>query len=104
MAVINLDANQGIAIPANVVPGLMHVYCVGPAPATFGISIYNPPPPLTPHQLTPGHMLTFQVDNFPVWVYNAGPSRIQLLYGMVFEGVSPNEVNGVDSFDKPAGW
>jgi hypothetical protein len=91
--VINLDANQGIHLPAGAVPGLMHVYCVNTT-ATFGISIYNPPPPWTMHQLTAGHMVTFQVDGFDVWVYNLGPSRIQLLYIEVFQGKSVSEVPG----------
>lgn len=79
MPVINLNANQGVHLGAGTVPGLMHVYCVGPGPATFGISVYNAPPPYTWHQLAAGHMLAFQVDGFDAWVFNNGPSRVQLL-------------------------
>jgi hypothetical protein len=64
----------------------MHVYCVGPGPATFDISIMNPPPPMTQHQINQGQTLTFQVDDFAVWVTNQGPSRIQLLYGVAVDG------------------
>jgi hypothetical protein len=92
--VINIDPNHGVSLPAGTVPGLMHVYCVNTT-ATFGISIYNPPPPWIWHQLSAGHMLTFQVDRFAVWVFNNGPSRIQLLYpDFLLEGKSIGEVEG----------
>jgi len=91
MSVINVDPNSGVHLPANTVPGLMHVYCVGPANATFGISIVNAPPPYTWHTLAAGHTLSFQVDNFPVWVFNQGPSKIQLLFGTPLDG---SEIEG----------
>lgn len=94
MTVVNVPANSGVQLPQRAVPGLMHVYCVGPGPATFGITIYNPPPPYMWHQLTAGNMLTFQVDNYAAWVFNQGPSGIQLLYGAVFEGQSIEDVEG----------
>lgn len=80
MAVINLLSGQSIDLPAEAVPGLMHVYCVGPNSATFGISVVNAPPPYTSHHLAAGNTLTFQIDRFPVWIINNGPSKIQLLY------------------------
>lgn len=98
--VINLDANQGVHLPAGTVPDLMHVYCVNTT-ATFGISIHNQPPPWTVHQLTAGNMLTFQVDRLEVWVYNWGPSRIQLLYAEVFHGKSVDEVPGATPVKQP---
>lgn len=99
MTVVNIDANQGVSLPANSVPGLMHVYCVN-ASADFGISIVNQPPPYVWHHLTSGGMLTFQVDNFPVWVWNAGPSRIQLLYGALdVEGTPVADVPGAVALD-----
>ncbi len=100
MAVVNVDAGHGVNLPAGTVPGLMHVYCVGPTPATFGISIVNPPPPYLWHNLAAGHMLTFQVDGYAVWVFNNGPSRIQLLYDAVFEGKSIDEVEGAVRINK----
>jgi hypothetical protein len=93
MPVINVDANQGVHLPAGTIPGLMHVYCVNTT-ATFGISIVNPPPPYVWHFLTAGHMLTFQVDGYDVWIFNNGPSRIQLLSMVEFEGISIEEVKG----------
>lgn len=73
--VININPNQGVALPAGAIQGIMHVYCVN-SMTTFGIAIVNPPPPYVWHQLNAGHMLDFQVDGFAVWVYNNGPSRI----------------------------
>jgi hypothetical protein len=77
--VINVAPNNGVHLAEGVAPGLMHVYCVGPGPAQFGIAIVNPPPPWVWHHLAAGHMLTFQVDGYQAWVFNNGPSRIQLL-------------------------
>ncbi len=92
--VININPNQGVALPAGAIQGIMHVYCVN-SMTTFGIAIVNPPPPYVWHQLNAGHMLDFQVDGFAVWVYNNGPSRIQLLDpNQVFEGKSIGEVEG----------
>ncbi|MBL8150754.1 MAG: hypothetical protein JNN15_12590 [Blastocatellia bacterium] len=98
MAVVNVPANTGVHLNAGQVPGLMYVYCVGPAMATFGISIVNPPPPYVWHQLAAGHMLTFQVDGFDCWVENNGPSTIQLLYNTTFEGKEVREVEGATPF------
>jgi len=94
MTVINIDANSGVALPANTVPGLMHVYCVRQH-ADFGISVVNQPPPYTWHHLVAGDTRTFQVDNFAVWVWNNGPSRIQLLFGLLqLDGVPASDVDG----------
>lgn len=98
--VINVNPNQGVALPAGAIQGLMHVYCVS-AVATFGIAIVNAPPPYVWHQLNAGHMLDFQVDGYPVWVYNNGPSRIQLLDpSQAFEGKSIDEVEGALLIDQ----
>ena len=101
MAVVNVTANQGTNLAQGVVEGLMHVYCMGPGPATFGISIVNPPPPYVNHQINAGNMLTFQVDGYPTWVFNNGPSTIQLLYNQAFEGRAISEVEGAIPFDQP---
>lgn len=94
MPVVNVPANQGVHLAANAVPGLMHVYCVGPGQAVFGITIHNQPPPYYWHTLPAGHMLDFQVDNLPAWVWNNGHSRIQLLYGSTREGESIADTKG----------
>jgi len=94
MSVVNVTANQGVSFNANAVEGLMHVYCMGPGPATFGITIVNPPPPYIQHQIAAGNMLSFQVDGYPVWVFNNGPSTIQLLYGQLYSGQSIDETEG----------
>lgn len=98
MAVINVPANTAVQIAQGQVPSLMHVYCVGPNPVTFGISIVNPPPPYIWHNLAAGHFLSFQVDGFQTWVQNNGPSMIQLLYTTTFEGLAIEEAEGVTPF------
>ena len=99
MAVVNVDANSGVALPVDTVPGLMHVYVISTY-ADFGISIYNAPPPYTWHHVVAGDMRTFQVDNFAVWVWNNGPSRIQLLYAdLELEGISVHEAAGLVPLD-----
>ncbi|MEM1203212.1 MAG: hypothetical protein AAGN66_08285 [Acidobacteriota bacterium] len=97
MTVINVNQGQTVHLAAGTVPGNMNVYCVGPGPATFGITIVNPPPPFTMHHLIAGHMLTFQVDGFPAWVQNQGPSKIQLLFtANEFDADSLDEIEGAE--------
>jgi hypothetical protein len=100
MAVVNVTANQGVSLGAGTVQGLMHVYCMGPGPATVGITIAAPPPPFVNHHITPGNMVTFQVDRYAVWVYNNGPSTIQLLYNQAFQGKAIHEVEGAVPIDQ----
>ena len=96
MTVVNVPANHTEHLPANTVPGLMHVYCVGPGQAEFGIAIKvsNKQPPYTYHTFSAGGHLTFQIDNLETWVKNDGPSRIQLLYGSTREGDSIADTKG----------
>jgi hypothetical protein len=78
MTVVNIPGDDiPVAIAKNVIPGTMHVYCVGPGQADFEIRIQT----REHHTLAAGHTLSFKVNNSQVWIENKGPSRIQLLYG-----------------------
>ncbi|MBV9444539.1 MAG: hypothetical protein JO345_01360 [Streptosporangiaceae bacterium] len=80
MAIVNVPAGSGAHIRSGAIKNILTVYCVGPEPATFGISIHNPPPPYIWHHIAPGNAVAFQIDEFEIWVFNKGPSTIQLLY------------------------
>src|SRR4051812_21388662 len=107
MAVLNIDPNSGAHFGPGEVHGLANVYCVGPGASNFGIKIMAPPPPpWTMHNLQAGHMITFQVDDLELWLYNWGPSRIQLLYNPDEEGMpgarSVEEAEGAEALAEPA--
>lgn len=104
MTVVNLNAGQGHHFRPGDVPGFLNVYCVDAPYADFAIAIVNPNGPVW-HRIRRGDMRTFQVDGFPAWVFNQGPSRVQLLYvPLELEGVSVEDIEGATAWDGHEAW
>ena len=98
MPVIDVQPNAGLHLEEGFAEGLVHVYCTGPGPAQVGIALINPPPPLTMHHIAQGDMRTFQAMGDQVWIWNFGPSRVQVITpdGLLLEGAAVEEVDGAD--------
>ncbi len=77
-AVVNVPAGGNANIPANTIPGTMHVYVVGPANAAYSVQVGNGPN--WNYNRPAGDTESVHVNNAAVSVGNIGPSRIQLLY------------------------
>ena len=80
MTVVNITPQDGVRdFPAGTVPGIMHVYCLGPGQAGYVIQIANGEP--AQYQIDAGHTDTFDINGQSFLFRNYGPSTLQLLYG-----------------------
>ena len=81
MAVVTITPQDGVRyFPAGTVPGIMHVYCLGPGSADYVIQIDGQEP--TVQHLDPGHTETFAINGQDFYIRDYGTSSLQLLWTM----------------------
>jgi hypothetical protein len=79
---VTLHAKNGQSFAAGTFPVdnnmIVLVTGAGGSHARYGIAIKNPPPPYVWYDHTAGGENVYHIDGQAVWVFNEGPSDIQV--------------------------